>query len=271
MLAYIDYPGDRKIITSLAELINEYKSFPGALISTIVMIGGVEINEDYFKAWVSITGSRRIIEDTYGEIWSYIKGVSGNNDIVSLIMRAYEEAGDLADVIALSNALKLFLGFNIYDLGLAVIYENPLSVLNGRRVELRRGKTLLMKKHLMGDLKLNTALILQGELNDKVVDWSNPGVLPASNEIGDESVSDPAYTLLSLNIGLTSKPSSSELTLLNSQLPAGACTGQVTILPLTLSNSMVMKLIEELKKQGFTTTATGISIIDAVKCIKHDL
>ena len=268
MLSYIDYPGDRKIVTNLAELISEYKLFPGALASTIVMISKVEVNDDYFKAWVSITGNRRIVEDAYGEIWSYIKGVSGDSDIVSLIMRTYEESSDLTDIIALSNALKLFLGFNIYDLGLAVIYENPMVVLNGGRVELRRGKTLLTKMHIMGDLKLNTALILQSESSKKVVDWGNPGVLPASNVIGDEAISDPAYTALTLNMGLVSSPSSSELTLLTPQLSTGTCTGQIVILPLTLTSDMIKKLVNELRNQGFTTNVAGISIMDAIECIK---
>ncbi|WP_291765365.1 hypothetical protein [Caldivirga sp. UBA161] len=271
MLAYIDYPGDRKIVTNLTELISEFKLFPGALASAIIMIGGVEVNEDYFKVWASITGSRRIIEDTYGEIWSYIKGVSGSSDIISLIMRVYEESSDLIDVIALSNALKLFLGFNMYDLGLAVIYENPMAVLNRERVELRRGKTLLTKRHLMGDLSLNTALILQGESSSKIVDWGNPGVLPASNVVGDESVSDPAYTALAFDIGLVSNPSLSKLTLMAPQLPPGSCMGQVVLLPLTLTNSMITKLINELKNQGFTATAAGISIVDVIKCMRHDL
>ena len=271
MLAYIDYPGDRKIVTNLTELISEFKIFPGALASTIIMIGGVEVNEDYFKAWASITGSRRIVEDTYGEIWSYIKGVTGSSDLISLIMRVYEESSDLTDVIALSNALKLFLGFNIYDLGLAVIYENPMAVLNGERVELKRGKTLLTKRHLMGDLSLNTALILQGESSNRIVDWGNPGVLPASNIIGDESVSDPAYTALSLDLELVSNPNSSELTLIAPQSTASSCMGQVVLLPSTLTSSMITKLINELKNQGFAVTATGISILDAIKCMKHDL
>jgi len=200
MLAYIDYPGSREIVTNPLELINRYRSFPGALVSTIVMVGGVDVNEDYFKVWASLTGSRRLIEDAYGEVWSYIKGIADDEDLVSLVMRVYEESSELVDLVALSNALKLFLGLNIYDLGLAIIYENPLMALNGVRMELRTGRALLAKRHRVEDIELNTALVLQPETNRQVVDWGNPGVLPASGAIGDESVSDPAFTILTSGI-----------------------------------------------------------------------
>jgi len=268
MLAYIDYPGSREIVTNPLELINRYRSFPGALVSTIVMIGGVDVNEDYFKVWASLTGSRRLIEDAYGEVWSYIKGIADDEDLVSLVMRVYEESSELVDLVALSNALKLFLGLNIYDLGLAIIYENPLMALNGVRMELRTGRALLAKRHRVEDIELNTALVLQPETNRQVVDWGNPGVLPASGAIGDESVSDPAFTILTSGIRLISKPTSTKLTLLTQSARTSGCDGQLVILPLTLTGGLISKLQSELMKHGLTVTMQ-VNLTSALECLTN--
>lgn len=274
MLAYIDYPGDRRIVTGVNELIEAYKSFPGALASTIVMIGGVgEVNEDYFKAWLSVTGSRGIVEDTYGEVASYIKGLAGDRDLVSLVMRAYGETRELIDLIALSNALKLFLNLNIYDLGLAVIYENPLMALNGLRVELRSGgRALMTGRHRVEGIELSTALILQHDSSKVMVDWGNPGVLPASSAVGDESISDPAYTALMSGVKLSSRLRGTRVTLVTPQpqlrASSGDCGGEVVILPLTLMGSLRGRLVGELAKLGVKVTGE-VNIIDALSCISN--
>jgi hypothetical protein len=268
MLAYIDYPGSREIVTNPLELINRYRSFPGALVSTIVMIGGVDVNEDYFKVWASLTGNRQLIEDTYSEIWSYIKGVANDKDLISLVMRIYEKSGELIDLVALSNALKLFLGLNIYDLGLAVIYENPLMVLNGVRMELRTGRALLTRRHRVEDIELSTVLVLQPETNRQVVDWGNPGVLPASGTIGDETVSDPAFTILTSGIKLISKPTSTKLTLLTQSAQTGGCDGQPVVLPLTLTGGLMSKLQGELMNHGLTVTMQ-VNLTGALECLTN--
>lgn len=266
LVAYVDHPDIGRVFTKLGDLVGVFKDFPGAVVSTIVMVGGVEPSEEYFKAWLSVTHNRSIVEDTYAEVLSYLKGVTGPGDLRGLVLRAYENSDNLTDLYALSNALKIFLDINIYDLGLAVLYENPLGVVYGRRISgLGLGRALMRKSHRIGSILVNTALIIQGESRAYVVDWGNPGILPASQAIGDENLSDPAYTALSLGVGLRSRPSSNEVTLIGLR-DEGRCVGDVVLVPFSISRNIPV-LVDLLKSMGFSVNLSGLNIVDALRCL----
>ena len=267
MIIYVDYPEYRGFITRLGDYIGLLSRFPGALISSIVIVGGVELTREYFEEWARITGNVRIAEDTYAEVASYIKGVSNERDLVDLVLRAYAELGSFTDIVALSNALKIFLNISILDLGLAIIYENPLLVANGLRVDMRIGDALARRMMNVGGLNVNTALVMQQGAKS-MVDWGNPGVIPASNVVGSEDVSDPAFTAMAFNVMLTTRPSG-HVNILSGQLGIGEyeCGGVYAIAPSTLNRTLLAKFMGLLKEHGVDSTPVNMGVLDALRCL----
>lgn len=215
MLAYIDYPEWRRLIEDYVALDNLLMKNMKQALSLIVMVGGgydESINSVFLRVWNGLTGNASFIEDVHALAIQYRRGgLIKEVDLVggALIDLLSRRSFSLVDLIMMNNYLKLVNDINILDLGLAIFYENPESILAGVREPADLVPNKLVSKELTIDLEARCMVVKrsfsvhlsrQYESGIYVVDWSNPGLIPYSkfavSRVEGVEVSDPVFSAI---------------------------------------------------------------------------
>lgn len=213
MLAFLDYPEWRRSIEDYTTLDDLLMRNMKQALSLIVMIGGgydESINSVFLRVWNGLTGNEGFIEDVHALAIQYRKKLINEVDLAgSLIDLLNRRNFSLVDLIMMNNYLKLINDINVLDLGLAIFYENPESILMGVREPPDLVPNKLVSKELTIDLEAKCMVVKrtfsvhlsrQYESSVYVVDWSNPGLIPYSKfvmpRIEGIEVSDPVFSAL---------------------------------------------------------------------------
>lgn len=138
MLIYIDHGFARGFYTSISKIRELLAKNPGLLTSTIIF----EIdNPDDFKNliieyWGKITYNLRFIESTVSIVEQYRRNIIDINRLkIELVKLLSKHSYYLEDLYALNIFMKSLIGFNLLDLDLIIIHENPQDVMKGLRLK----------------------------------------------------------------------------------------------------------------------------------------
>ncbi|WP_243681345.1 hypothetical protein [Vulcanisaeta souniana] len=137
MLAYIDHPERKRLIEDYDALNDSLMKNMREALSLIVMVGGGyddSINSVFLRVWNGLTSNTMFIEDVHALAVQYKRRLINEQDLTkSLIDLLNRRNFSLVDLIMMNNYLKLVNDINALDLGLAIFYENPESILMGVR------------------------------------------------------------------------------------------------------------------------------------------
>ncbi len=275
MLAYIDYPEWRRLIEDYGALDGLLMRDMRQALSLIVMIGGgydESLNSVFLRVWNGLTGNTMFIEDVHALAVQYRKGLISDVDLAgSLIDLISERRFSLVDLIMMNNYLKLVNDINTLDLGLAIFYENPESVLMGVREPADLVPNKLVSRELTIDLDTKCMVVKrsfsihlsrQYESGVYVVDWSNPGLIPYSkfaiSRVEGVEVSDPVFTaMVRFRVRAVSRVPGRDIVLtlpkpMDIGTDANYCVGNTFIaLPQSMGLSDYLSLIGKLMSMGF--------------------
>ncbi|WP_069807257.1 hypothetical protein [Vulcanisaeta thermophila] len=286
MLAYIDYPGWRRLITDFNELNRVLTEDIRRAASLIVMIGGgydASMDSDFLRVWYGVTDNRSLIEDVNAMVVQVRRGLMGLDELGAELVRTLDKRRyGLIDLIMMNNYLKLTLDVNAYDLGLIILYENPESILVGIREPGDLIPNKLMSRELEVDLDAKCMVVKrrfsiyvskQFKSGVNVVDWSNPGIVPytkfTSMRINGVEVSDPIFTSFAkLHLRITSRPAGSKLVLtlpkaMDVQVDSDYCGADSFIsMPQSMGLSDYLAVIGILRGMGYTVLKAPFTRVD---------
>ena len=213
MLLYVDHGACRDIYTSVDRYLSLLRDKPWAILSTLPYI--IESNEEREKLvdkileiWLKITGSLRLVEDVYVLSRWFRVGMLSRSDLARKLVRLLSEVDHYLEDLSLMNMfLKISTGLALPDIGLIVIYENPLLVEQGVRQRplpvsrpvLRRAARAIYESRIskgLRELELEYTVVRNVGLDrPAIVDWSSLGMYPFSSQrqsiVNDQEVADP--------------------------------------------------------------------------------
>ncbi|WP_243666239.1 hypothetical protein [Vulcanisaeta sp. JCM 16159] len=195
----------------------------------------------------------------------------------------------LVDLIMMNNYLKLVNDINILDLGLAIFYENPESILAGVREPADLVPNKLVSRELTIDLEARCMVVKrsfsvhlsrQYESRIYVVDWSNPGLIPyskfAMSRVEGVEVSDPVFSaIIRFGVRAVSKAVSKDLILtlpkpMDIKTDTDYCVGNVLVsLPQSMGLSDYLSLVGKLMGMGYNVRRSPFTRVDEL--IEHCL
>ena len=293
MLAYIDYPEWRRLIEDYKTLDELLTRNMKQALSLIVMVGGgydESINSPFLRVWNGLTGNASFIEDVHALAIQYRRGLIRDVDLAgALIDLLSRRSFSLVDLIMMNNYLKLINDINILDLGLAIFYENPESILAGVREPADLVPNKLVSRELTIDLEARCMVVKrtfsvhlsrQYESNIYVIDWSNPGLIPYSKfavpRVEGVEVSDPIFSSIArLRVRAVSRVigKDSVLTLpkpVDIKTDTNYCIGNVFVsLPQTMGLGDYLSLIGKLMSMGYNVRKSPFTRVDEL--IEHCL
>jgi len=293
VFAYLDYPEWRRLIedyTTLDELL--MRNMRQAL-SLVVMVGGgydESINSVFLRVWNGLTGNAGFIEDVHALAIQYRRGLIREanfaGELIDLLSR---RSFSLVDLIMMNNYLKLVNDINVLDLGLAVFYENPESILAGVREPADLVPNKLVSRELTIDLEAKCMVVKrsfsvylsrQYESSIYVVDWSNPGLIPYSKfalpRVEGVEVSDPVFSaIVRFGVRAVSRVVGKDFILtlpkpMDVKTDADYCVGNVFVsLPQSMGLSDYLSLIGKLMGMGYNVRRSPFTRVDEL--IEHCL
>jgi len=286
VLGYIDYPEWRRLIEDYASLDDLLMRNMKYALSLIVMIGGgydESINSVFLRVWNGLTGNEGFIEDVHALAVQYRRGLINNEDLTkSLIDLLSRRRFSLVDLIMMNNYLKLVNDINVLDLGLAIFYENPESILLGVREPADLVPNKLISKELTIDLEAKCSVVKrtfsvhlsrQYTSNIYVVDWSNPGLIPYSKfampRIEDIEASDPVFSaIVRFRVRAVSKVVGKDFILtlpkpINIDTDTNYCIGNVFVsLPQSMGLGDYLSLVSRLMSMGYNVRKSPFIRVD---------
>jgi len=210
---YVDHGACRGVFTKIEDLAKLLEDKYWAILSTLPYIIESEyerekLSQKIVDIWLKITSSTRFVEDIYVTVrWFKINELSVS-DLARKIIKILSEVNHyLEDIVLMNIFLKVETGLALPDIGLVVVYENPLLVEQGirqrpipiTRAVLRRSAKVVYESKLarrVKELELEY-VILRNVGSDKpvIVDWSCLGVYPYSSQtqsiVNEQEVADP--------------------------------------------------------------------------------
>ncbi len=199
-MIYIDHGAFRKSYLEFDRYIEDLDSKPWILFSTIpITFRKVEDFDKIFKIidkWLRITASVNYVESIYVIINNYVKGVIDKSRLVRQIINTIsEKLKYIEDLYATNIVLKLCTGYCLPDLDILVVYEDPLSIEQGRRVGRIELPNIILRKRVetmyeskitkkVEHIELEITLIRKRVKNAlNVVDFSNLGMYPYTGNL----------------------------------------------------------------------------------------
>ncbi|MGC9153902.1 MAG: hypothetical protein ACP5GY_09300, partial [Vulcanisaeta sp.] len=282
----IDYPEWRRLIEDYASLDDLLMRNMKYALSLIVMIGGgydESINSVFLRVWNGLTGNEGFIEDVHALAVQYRRGLINSEDLAkSLIDLLSKRRFSLVDLIMMNNYLKLVNDINVLDLGLAIFYENPESILLGVREPADLVPNKLISKELTIDLEAKCSVVKrtfsvhlsrQYTSNIYVVDWSNPGLIPYSKfampRIEDIEASDPVFSaIVRFRVRAVSKVVGKDFILtlpkpINIDTDTNYCIGNVFVsLPQSMGLGDYLSLVGKLMSMGYNVRKSPFIRVD---------
>ncbi|ADN51597.1 hypothetical protein [Vulcanisaeta distributa] len=293
MLAYIDYPEWRRLIEDYTTLDNLLMKNMKQALSLIVMVGGgydESINSVFLRVWNGLTGNEGFIEDVYALAIQYRRGLIKEVDLAgALIDLLSKRSFSLVDLIMMNNYLKLINDINVLDLGLAIFYENPESILAGVREPADLVPNKLVSRELTIDLEARCMVVKrtfsvhlsrQYESNVYVVDWSNPGLIPYSKfvmpRVEGVEVSDPVFSAIArFGVKAVSRVIGKDFILtlpkpMDVKTDTNYCVSNVFVsLPQSMGLSDYLSLVSKLMGMGLNVHKSPFTRVDEL--IEHCL
>ena len=293
MLAYIDYPEWRRLIEDYKTLDELLTRNMKQALSLIVMVGGgydESINSPFLRVWNGLTGNTSFIEDVYALAIQYRRSLIRDVDLAgALIDLLSRRSFSLVDLIMMNNYLKLINDINVLDLGLAIFYENPESILAGVREPADLVPNKLVSRELTIDLEARCMVVKrtfsvhlsrQYESNIYVIDWSNPGLIPYSKfavpRVEGVEVSDPIFSSITrLRVRAVSRVIGKDFVLtlpkpVDIKTDTNYCDSNVFVsLPQSMGLSDYLSLIGKLMSMGYNVRKSPFTRVDEL--IEHCL
>ena len=293
MLAYIDYPEWRRLIEDYKTLDELLTRNMKQALSLIVMVGGgydESINSPFLRVWNGLTGNASFIEDVHALAIQYRRGLIRDVDLAgALIDLLSRRSFSLVDLIMMNNYLKLINDINVLDLGLAIFYENPESILAGVREPADLVPNKLVSRELTIDLEARCMVVKrtfsvhlsrQYESNIYVIDWSNPGLIPYSKfavpRVEGVEVSDPIFSSIArLRVRAVSRVIGKDFVLtlpkpVDIKTDTNYCDSNVFVsLPQSMGLSDYLSLIGKLMSMGYNVRKSSFTRVDEL--IEHCL
>ncbi len=198
LLIYVDHGAFRKLYERLEEYIKDVEEHSWIILSTIPIVLSYEpVDNDIIwnlaNKWLSITYSTRYVESIVVLLEHYRRRIIGEKEFIIKMLHTISEKLEYIEDLYLTNILmKIATNMAFPDLGILVIYEDPLSIEQGRRAGLVDISNVLVKKKLkvvyeskihrsIRTLEINTAIVRKKSSSTIVVtDWSNLGLYPYS-------------------------------------------------------------------------------------------
>ena len=293
MLAYIDYPEWRRLIEDYKTLDELLTRNMKQALSLIVMVGGgydESTNSPFLRVWNGLTGNASFIEDVHALAIQYRRGLIRDIDLAgALIDLLSKRSFSLVDLIMMNNYLKLINDINVLDLGLAIFYENPESILAGVREPADLVPNKLVSRELTIDLEARCMVVKrtfsvhlsrQYESNIYVIDWSNPGLIPYSKfavpRVEGVEVSDPIFSSIArLRVRAVSRVIGKDFVLtlpkpVDIKTDTNYCDSNIFIsLPQSMGLSDYLSLIGKLMSMGYNVRKSPFTRVDEL--IEHCL
>ncbi|NPA69244.1 MAG: hypothetical protein GXO26_00375 [Crenarchaeota archaeon] len=200
VLIYLDYGPSRELVTRIERYLELLEKDNKALISTLPYI--VDLDEETKKKiiiklaeiWARITASTRLAESTVSIIYQYITRSINDKTLMLNIVKEISKIEQIEDLLIMNTLLKIGTGKALPDLGLIALYEDPLSIEQGRRVGrieisnilVRKMVSLQYESRIMKTIrKLELEIVLcrkkfKSYDNIKIIDWRCLGIYPYS-------------------------------------------------------------------------------------------
>ncbi len=200
LLIYLDYGPSKELITRIERFLELLEKDNKILISTLPYI--VELDEDTRKKiiiklaeiWAKITASTRIAESIVSTIYQYITKSINDKTLMLNIIREVSRIEQIEDLLIMNTLLKIGTGKALPDIGLIAVYEDPLSIEQGRRVGRIEISNILVRRIVslqyesriaktIRKLELEFVLCrkkLKDSNNIEIIDWRCLGIYPYS-------------------------------------------------------------------------------------------
>ncbi len=215
MLAYVDHGAARGLYKDADVLIRRIDEVKWLILSLLVYRVEEErrekLAEKILEKWLNITASVRYVEDIYTTLVAFRnKMIKTESELARKILRLVSEVKHYLEDLYLTNVLmKVLVDKAFPDIGLIVVYENPLEVEQGRRqkplnirnVLIRREAEAVYESRLSKSIRhlVLEYVILRKQTRSSIVliDWNCMGMYPyssSSTSIADGAeVADPCY------------------------------------------------------------------------------
>ncbi len=199
MLAYVDHGAARGLYTNVGDLLKKIDEVKWIILSLLIY----EIAENekekvvgkIIEKWLNITASARFVEDVYTTIIAYNNRIiKTDQELARKLVKIVSEVKHyIEDLYLMNTILKVLTGKALPDIGLLVVYENPLEVEQGRRQRplrirntlLRREAEAVYESKLCKSIKrLNIEYVIVRKVvtkpQIKLIDWNCMGLYPYS-------------------------------------------------------------------------------------------
>ncbi|GEM_PF-4573937 len=215
MLAYVDHGAARGLYRDADALVKKIDEVKWLILSLLVYKVEDEnrekIAQKIVEKWLNITASVRYVEDIYTTLVAYRnKMIKTDAELARKILRLISEVKHYLEDVYLTNVLmKVLIDKAFPDIGLIVVYENPLEVEQGRRqrplnvrnVVLRREAETVYESKLSKSIRRLALeyVILRKQVRTRrvVIDWNCMGMYPYSSSstsiVNNVEVADPCY------------------------------------------------------------------------------
>ncbi|NPB01181.1 MAG: hypothetical protein GXO10_07375 [Crenarchaeota archaeon] len=196
-LIYIDYGPLKSVVTEIEKYLELLEKDPKILISTLPYIINIDIETrkniilKLAEKWATLTASTRIVESTVSIICQYIMRTIDDRKLMLNIIKEISKIEQIEDLLIMNILLKIGTEKALPDLDLVALYEDPLSLEQGRRIGrieipnilVRRIASLQYTSKIMKTIrKIELEFVLcrkrVKENNIVIIDWRCLGIYP---------------------------------------------------------------------------------------------